>query len=98
MSRRMRRRTVFTSLIARSFMNRRGRVTIAILAVAVGATLVASLLTVSMGVEGAAEKELRSYGANILVTPKDAVLQVGSGDVGFGSVAGGKLLREDSLT
>ena len=78
-------------------MNRRGRVAIAILAVAVGATLVASLLTVSMGVEGAAEKELRSYGANILVTPKDAVLQVGSGGVGFGSVAGGKLLREDSL-
>ncbi|MCL5318946.1 MAG: ABC transporter permease [Thaumarchaeota archaeon] len=78
-------------------MNRRGRVAIAILAVTVGATLAASLLTVSIGVEGAAEKELRGYGANILVTPKDAVLQVGSGSLGFGSVAGGKLLSEDSL-
>lgn len=97
MGKNTRRRMVFVSLIAKSFMNRRGRVAIAILAVAVGATLAASLLTVSIGVEGAAEKELRSYGANILVTPKDAVLQVGSGSLGFGSVAGGKLLSEDSL-
>ncbi|MCL5316634.1 MAG: FtsX-like permease family protein [Thaumarchaeota archaeon] len=78
-------------------MNRRGRVAIAILAVTVGATLAASLLTVSIGAEGAAEKELRGYGANILVTPKDSVLQVGSGSLGFGSVSGGKLLSEDSL-
>ena len=98
MSRYMRRRTFFASLIARSFMNRCGRVAIAILAVAVGATLAASLLTISMGVEEAAERELRGYGANILVTPRDAVLQVGSGDLGFGSVAGGRRLSEDSLT
>ncbi|OHE55727.1 MAG: hypothetical protein A3K61_02240 [Thaumarchaeota archaeon RBG_16_49_8] len=51
-----------------------------------------------MGVEEAAERELRGYGANILVTPRDAVLQVGSGDLGFGSVAGGRRLSEDSLT
>lgn len=93
----MPKKTLFAALIARSLRNRGGRVIVAILAVAVGATLASSLLTISMGLEGAAEKELRGYGANILVTPKAAILQVGSGDLGFGSVAGGKSLSEESI-
>lgn len=90
------KRSMFAVMIARSIKNRRGRVWVAILAVAVGATLASSLLTIAMGSEGLVARELRGYGANIMVVPK-AEIQVGSGELSFGSIAEKKLLDEGSL-
>lgn len=93
----MNKRSMFAIIVTKSLRKRVGRVWVAILAVAVGATLTSSLLTVSTGIEGAVERELRSYGANVLLMPKDALINVGSGDLSFGSVSERKFLKEESL-
>ena len=62
---------MFTRIIIRSLIVRRERLLISIIAVMLGAAMVASLLTVSIDIREKMGKELRSYGANLVIIPAD---------------------------
>ncbi len=57
-------------LIKKSFLNQKKAMALMILSVTVGTALAASLITVSLDIRGKVLKELRAFGANILITPK----------------------------
>ena len=60
---------LFTRLVTKSLWVRRERLLISIIAVMLGAAMVTSLLTISLDIREKMGKELRSYGANIVVFP-----------------------------
>jgi putative ABC transport system permease protein len=57
-------------IIQRSFLNQKKAMALMIVSVAVGTALTASLINISLEIGGKVSKELRSFGANILVEPK----------------------------
>lgn len=58
------------NIIKRSFVNQKRAMALMIVSVAVGTAMAASLITISLEISGKVSKELRSFGANILVEPK----------------------------
>ncbi|MGK7313456.1 MAG: ABC transporter permease, partial [Candidatus Longimicrobiales bacterium M2_2A_002] len=64
---------MFWRIVARSLGFRPGRLAVAGLAVALAAALVSTLVQLSSGVRAQAGRELRAYGANIMVRPAGAV-------------------------
>ncbi len=71
----MSRRAMFWRMVTSSILRRRSRVLIAVLAVAIGATTLSGLVTIAVDVPAQLAREIRSYGANLVVTPAgDGVL------------------------
>jgi len=60
---------MFWRMVISSILRRRSRVLIAILAVAIGATTLSGLVTIAVDVPAQMAREIRSYGANLVVTP-----------------------------
>jgi len=58
------------NIIKRSFANQKKAMALMIISVAVGTTMAASLITISLEINGKVARELRSFGANILIEPK----------------------------
>lgn len=58
------------NIIRRSFANQKKAMALMIASVAVGTAMAASLITISLDISGKVSKELRAFGANILVEPK----------------------------
>lgn len=58
------------SIIKRSFVNQKKAMALMIVSIAVGTALAASLITISLEINGKISRELRSFGANIIVEPK----------------------------
>ena len=58
------------TLLKRSLGNQKRSVAVMAVAVAVGTALAASLLTLSLDISSKVSKELRSFGANIVIRPK----------------------------
>lgn len=75
---------MFWRMIFSSILRRPSRVLIAILAVAIGATTLSSLVTIAIDVPEQMAREVRSYGANVVMSPaqeqgfltEDSVMQV----------------------
>jgi putative ABC transport system permease protein len=67
------------------------------LTIALGASLATGMLNVVLGVEEKVNKELKNYGANIVVKPKDSSLLSDIYDVGEGAELNTAYLREDEL-
>lgn len=65
----MKRRTMFWRMVSSSILRRRSRVLIAVLAVAIGATTLSGLATIALEVPAQLAREVRSYGANLVVSP-----------------------------
>lgn len=61
---------MLTSLLKRSFLNRKKAFFFMIASVSVGTAMAASLIAISFEIKGKISRELRSFGANILVEPK----------------------------
>ncbi len=57
-------------IIKSSFINQKKAITLMVTSIAVGTALVSSLLTISIEIVGKVSKELRSFGANIILEPK----------------------------
>lgn len=70
-------------LMKETFLKRKRRVALALLAVLLGASLVSSLLTVYGDITGKMSQELRSYGANILVRPISDTLEQEIGGISY---------------
>ncbi len=77
--------------------HQKGKMLLIALTIALGASLATGMLNVVLGVEEKVNKELKSYGANIVVKPKDSSLLSDIYDVGEGSELNTAYLREDEL-
>lgn len=63
---------MYFKMITSSLIRRRSRMLVALLAVAIGATILSGLVTIYYDVPRQMGKEFRSYGANMLLLPQDA--------------------------
>lgn len=64
------RRRLYLRMVFRSVSRRRSRVLIALLAIAIGATTLTGLVTIATDIPRQMGRELRSYGANLVVVPE----------------------------
>ena len=69
---------MFWRMVISSILRRRSRVLIAILAVAIGATTLSGLVTIAVDVPAQMAREIRSYGANLVVTPAGDGVRTGA--------------------
>lgn len=88
---------MFLRIVLGSLRHRAMRVGVAALAVLMGASLVAALASLSLDVGSKAGRELRAYGANLVVTPRTAAAQAGVGGMEFGTVQEERYLEESAL-
>lgn len=65
----MRTKSMFIKLILSSLLLRRSRMFVALLAVAIGSTIMSGMLTIYYDIPRQLSKEFRSYGANFMVLP-----------------------------
>ena len=77
--------------------HQKGKMLLIALTIVLGASLATGMLNVVMGVEEKVNKELKNYGANITVKPKDSSLLADIYDVGEGEELNTAYLREDEL-
>ena len=88
---------MFWRILSASLRHQRARLGIAALAMALGSALVSGLLNLSGDIGGQVGRELRAYGANIIIRPQEQSLLIGMGGLEFGEVAAPQTLAEDSL-
>ncbi len=67
----MTRRRMFLRMITAALLRRRSRMVIALLSIAVGATILSGLLTIYYDVPRQMSAQFRNYGANMLLMPSD---------------------------
>lgn len=88
---------MLTRILSDAFRRRPRRAAVAILAVTVGTALAAALLGISLNITEKMARELRSYGANILVTPESAGLQLELGGITLRPPAARGAIDENEL-
>ena len=67
----MSKRKMFLRMITASLLRRRSRMLIALLSIAVGATILAGLVTIYYDVPRQMSAQFRNYGANMILLPED---------------------------
>ena len=77
--------------------HQRSKMLLIAITIALGASLATGMLNVVMDVEDKVNKELKNYGANITVKPKDVSLLSDIYDVGESEALNAAYLREDEL-
>lgn len=72
----MKKQTMYFRMITSSLIRRRSRMLVALLAVAIGATILSGLVTIYYDIPRQMGQEFRSYGANLILVPSgdDTVL------------------------
>lgn len=84
-------------ILSEAFRRRPRRAAAAILAVTMGTALAAALLGISLDITEKMVRELRSYGANILVAPQATGLQLEIGGIAIHPPAARGAIDEDEL-
>lgn len=84
-------------LLRETLWHRKGRAALALLAIVVGASLATALLTVSTNILEKMGQELRSYGANIAVTPRSERVEIDVGGVVYSPPSGASYIDEREL-
>lgn len=88
---------MFRRIILSSLRHQRARLSIAALAMVLGSALVSGLLNLSGDIGGQVGRELRAYGANIVIRPREQSIRVGSGELDFGAIKAEQTLMEADL-
>ena len=88
---------MFLRLLYQSFRRQRRRKLLAGIAVTLGVAVATAMLAVGVDVGDKINRELRSYGANIVVYPEDAALDVRIGDQQVKPASAGAYLKESDL-
>lgn len=83
----MTRRRWLIHLVLRALSHRRGRTLLLLTVLAMASSLATALGIVSYSMEKRIAEEVRKYGANLIVIPETARLDVGSGGLSFGAVS-----------
>src|SRR5437899_830129 len=68
-----------------------------ILAVALGMSVTTAMIAVATSVSDKIDQELRTYGANLMMTPPEGSLDVNIGGVNLKPVSEGAFIRESDL-
>jgi putative ABC transport system permease protein len=84
-------------IVIESLARGRRRKVLSILAVSLGVTVTAAVATLSLDVGDKVNRELRSFGANLLVTPAADSLPVDVGGVDYRPAGAGAFLPESAL-
>ncbi|MCR4946718.1 MAG: ABC transporter permease [Lachnospiraceae bacterium] len=71
----MKKRKMYFRMITASLLRRRSRMIIALLAIAIGATILSGLLTIYIDVPRQMRTQFRNYGANMILTPAEERIQ-----------------------
>ncbi len=79
-----------------SIANRLFRISVALMAVALASTLTTSMMCVSGGTGINLGKELKAFGANLIILPADDGLEAGFGRVGLDGIVGRNYMKESS--
>ena len=88
---------MFFRLLLESFRRQRRRKLLAGVAILLGTTAVTAMLALATTIGDRIHQELTVYGANIVVTPKAAALDVKVGGVDVKPATGGAYLKESDL-
>ena len=88
---------MFVRLVYESFRRQKRRKLLAGIAVTLGVTVTTAMIAVATDIGDKINRELRSYGANLMVTPKDDTLDVEIGGVNLKPPSDGSFLRETDL-
>lgn len=84
-------------LVRDSLVRRRRRVALAVLSLLVGTALISALLTVSLDIEDKMGREMRSFGANILLSPRSETVPVEIAGMPVGEVGDKSYLNDAEL-
>ena len=82
---------MFVRMIAKAFIRQWKKMAMIAFTIALGASLATAMLSVMMDVGDKVNQELKAYGANITVVPKDASVISGLYDVGDDNITGAYL-------
>src|SRR5277367_3919346 len=88
---------MFARLVYESFRRQTRRKLLAAIAITLGVGVATAMLAVATGIGDKISRELRSYGANILVTPQDDTLDLQIGGVDLKPPSDGAYLNEADL-
>lgn len=88
---------MFGRLLVQSFTRQRRRKLLAWLAITLGIGVATAMLAIATDVGDKMNRELRTFGANILVTPQDASLDLNVGGVNLQPASDGGYLHEADL-
>jgi len=82
----MHRRRWLLQLVLRALAHRKGRTVLLLAVLAMASSLATALCIVSYSMEKRVAEEVRKYGANLIIIPESARLDVGSGGLNFGVI------------
>ena len=88
---------MFARLLYESFRRQKRRKLLAAVAITLGVTVATAMIAVATDIGDKINRELRSYGANLLVTPQEDTLDVEIGDVNLKPPSDGNFLSEADL-
>src|SRR6476660_9183774 len=89
---------MFVRLVYESFRRQTRRKLLVAIAVTLGATVSTAMIGIATGIGDKISRELRNYGANLIVTPDEDTLDVQIGSVNLRPASGGAYLDEASLS
>lgn len=93
----MNRRRWLIYLVARALSHRKGRSVLLLVVLAMASSLATALGIVSTSMEKRVAEEVRKYGANLVIIPETARLDVGSGGLNFGAVVEPAYLQQGQV-
>jgi len=89
---------MFLRLLFESFRRQKRRKTLALLAIALGMSIATAMIAVGNDIGDRISQELRSLGANLVITPIEDTLDVNIGGVNLKPASEGAFISESSLT
>lgn len=93
----MTRRRWLIHLVLRALAHRKGRTVLLLAVLAMASSLATALGIVSYSMEKRVAEEVRKYGANVIITPEAARLDIGSGGLNFGVVSEPAYLQQHQV-
>src|SRR5438309_6675682 len=88
---------MFLRLLFESFRRQKRRKSVALLAIAMGMSIATAMIAVGTDIGDKMSQELRSLGANLVITPIEDTLDVNLGDVDLKPASEGAFIPESSL-
>lgn len=88
---------MFLRIVYQSFLRQRRRKLLTAISIALGVSVATAMIAVATDVGDKINRELRSYGANLVVFPEEDTLDVQVGNIDLKPVTGGAWLNEADL-
>ena len=89
----MKKRRMFIRMITASLIRRRSRMIVALLSIAIGATILSGLVSIYYDVPRQLGAEFRSYGANMIMTASDGSFTSADMEAGKRNIPASELVR-----